>query len=139
MVSFILASLGCPIEHIFIKILPKIEPNLYKIHTKGCFPLYNGPQDVSGIINKPSGINFALEISRNCHTNNVELIFQQLFLICIKCCFLLLLWHALACFGMLWHALACFGMLKEGRRTEGRKGGRTEGRADGKQEGRTGN
>ena len=69
---------------------------------------------MSGIIDKPSDINFALEVSRNGHTNNGKLIFQQIFLNVIKFCFLLLLWHALACFGMLWYALACFGMLEEG-------------------------
>ena len=72
------------------------------------------PWDVSGIVNRPSGINFAFGISRNGHTNNGKLIFQQISLnliIFIIFCFLLLLWHALACSGMLWHALACFVML----------------------------
>ena len=39
--------------------------------------MYNGPQDVSGIVNRTSDINFALGISRNEHTNVGKLIFQQ--------------------------------------------------------------
>ena len=74
--------------------------------------MYNRPWDVSGIINRPSGIKFALGISRNGHANKGKLIFQQNFLNFIKCCFLLLLRHALACFGMLWHA--------QGRKANGR-------------------
>ena len=73
--------------------------------------MYNGPWDVSGHVNRTSGINFALEMSRNGHTNNGELIFLQFFLDFMKNCFLLLLCHAVAYFGMLWHALACFVML----------------------------
>ena len=41
------------------------------------FPVYNRPWDVSGIVKRPSGINFALEISelviqtsRNSNCNN---------------------------------------------------------------------
>ena len=83
-----------------------IQPNLHNIYTKGCSPVCNRPWDVSGIINRPSGINFALEISRNGHTNNGNLIFHHLLLIVIKCCFLLLLWHGLACFVMLCHPLS---------------------------------
>ena len=40
--------------------------------------MYNRPQDVSRIVNKPSWINFALGINRNGHTNNRKLIFQQI-------------------------------------------------------------
>ena len=39
--------------------------------------MYNGPQDVSGIVNRTSDINFALGISRNEHTNVGKLIFQH--------------------------------------------------------------
>ena len=39
--------------------------------------MYNGPQDVSGIVNRTSDINFALGISRNEYTNVGKLIFQQ--------------------------------------------------------------
>ena len=39
--------------------------------------MYNGPWDVSGIVNGMSDINFALGISRNDHTNVGKLIFQQ--------------------------------------------------------------
>ena len=66
----------------------------------------NRPWDVSAIVNRPSGINFALEISRNGHTNNGKLIFQQISPNVIKFSFLLLLWHALACFVMLCHPLS---------------------------------
>ena len=79
MVFGYLPSLGCPIEQMFTNKLPKIYQILYKIYTKGCFPMYNRPWDVSGIVNRPSGINFALGISRNGHTNNGKLIFQQIF------------------------------------------------------------
>ena len=67
-----LASLGCPIEHMLIQILRNI-------HQKLCFPMYLGPWDVSGIVNRTSDINFALGISRNDNTNVGKLIFQQLF------------------------------------------------------------
>ena len=67
-------DVGCPIDQIFGKISANIDPNLYKIYSKGCFPMYSRPWDVSGIINRTSGINFALEISRNGHTKNGKLI-----------------------------------------------------------------
>ena len=91
--------------------------------------MYNGPCDVSRIVNRPYGIKFALGISRNGNTNTGKLIFQPIFLKFIKFCICVLLGHA----------LACFGMLKEGRkegRTEGRKEGRTDGRAEGRAGGR---
>ena len=47
------------------------------MYTKLCFPMYFGPWDVSGIVNRTSDINFALGISRNDHTNIGKLIFQQ--------------------------------------------------------------
>ena len=53
--------------------------------------MYNRPWGVSGNVNRPSEINFALEIFRNGHTNNGKLIFQQIFLNFIKFCSL---WHA---------------------------------------------
>ena len=71
------ANLGRPIKHIFTKILTNVIQNLYKINTKWCFPMYFGPWDVSGIVNRTSDINFALGISRNDHTNIGKLIFQQ--------------------------------------------------------------
>ena len=55
----------------------KIKPHLYKIYTKGCFPMYNGPQDVSGNVDELSGINFALGISGIGHTNIKKLKCQQ--------------------------------------------------------------
>ena len=39
--------------------------------------MYNGPQDVSRKVNKPSDINFALGISGIGHTNIKKLKFQQ--------------------------------------------------------------
>ena len=50
--------------------------------------MYNGPQEVSGIVNRTSDINFAIGISRNDNTNVGKLIFQQFrfFLTeCLKC------------------------------------------------------
>ena len=81
--------------------------------------MYNRPQDVSRIVNRPSGINFALGISRDGNTNNGKLIFQQIFISFVKCCFLSLLWHALACFGMLCHALS--SIVIQGERPQGTK------------------
>ena len=96
--------------------------------------MYKRPWDVSRTVNRPSGVNFALEIFRNGHTNNGKPIFQKIFLSFIKCCFLLFLWYALPCFGVLWHALQCFGMIwhalsckerdprAQGKETPGHKG-----------------
>ena len=39
--------------------------------------MYNGPQDESGIVNRTSGINFALGISGIGHTNTKKLKLQQ--------------------------------------------------------------
>ena len=39
--------------------------------------MYNGPQDVSGNVSRPSDINFAFGISRNDNTNIGKLIFQK--------------------------------------------------------------
>ena len=72
-----LPSLGCPIEHMLIKIWIKIKPNEYTIYTKGCFPMYNGPRDVSGNVNWMSGINPASGISGIGHTNIKKLKFKQ--------------------------------------------------------------
>ena len=47
------------------------------MYTKGCFSMYNGPQDVSGVVNRTSDINFALGISKNEHTNVGKLKIQQ--------------------------------------------------------------
>ena len=88
-------SLGCPIELIFTNFYQKSTPITDTIYTKGCFPVCNRPWDVSGVVNRPSGINFPLEISRNGHANNGKLIFQQISLSCIRFWFLLLLWHDL--------------------------------------------
>ena len=72
-----MSSLGCPIEHISIILLRRIHQTLFKNHTKLCFPMYFGPWDVSGIVNRIYDINLALGISRNEHTNVGKLIFQQ--------------------------------------------------------------
>ena len=72
-----LASLGCPIEQVLIKKLRKTKPKKYKIYTQGCFPMYNGPWDVSGIVNRSSDINFALGTYGICQPNIRKLKFQQ--------------------------------------------------------------
>ena len=50
---------------------------LIQIYTKACFLMYNGPWDVSEIVNRTSDINFALGISLNDHTNIGKFIFRQ--------------------------------------------------------------
>ena len=40
--------------------------------------MYDGPQSVSGIVDRTSDMNFALGISRNDYTNVRKLIFQQI-------------------------------------------------------------
>ena len=47
------------------------------MYTKGGFPMYNGPQDVSGNANGMFGITFTLGISGIGHTNINKLNFQQ--------------------------------------------------------------
>ena len=67
----------CPIEKIFTKISTTIKPNSYKIYTKGCFPMYNRPWDVSRIVNRTFDINFALQKSGIGHAHIKKLKFPQ--------------------------------------------------------------
>ena len=107
----------------FLPKFTKIKPNLYKIYTKGCFPMYNRPWDVSGIVNRPSGINFALEFPEMVIQTTGNSYFSNCSLSLVLFCFFGMLWHALACFGMLWHALSSIVIQK----TPGHKGDRPQG------------
>ena len=65
------------ITNIELNMLRQINSKLCKIYTKGCFLMYNGPQDVSGNVNRTSDTNFALGISGIGHRNIQKLTFQQ--------------------------------------------------------------